>query len=64
MSPATPAPLPGRFVDSCGTAYDATLHPKTGWRIRKISSHWPAYSKPDFEAAVNAGIFVFQPETP
>ena len=60
----TPEPKPGRYRDSCYTAYEATKHPKTGWWLRKAGSLFPAFSKPDFPAAVNAGLFIFQPETP
>ena len=55
-------PQPGLYCDSCGTPYEATRHPKTGWwltkQARRTGNEPPAaYPKPDFPAAVAAGIF-------
>jgi hypothetical protein len=58
-----PEPQPGRYLDSCGTLYEATRHPKNGWHLRKnpaATEKETAYPKPDFPAAVNAGIFTYQ----
>ena len=66
MSPTMPEPTPGLYADSCGTPYLASRHPKTGWHLHKnpaTTAPETAYSKPDFSAAVNAGIFTFQPDT-
>ena len=61
-----PEPTPGLYKDSCGTPYLASRHPKTGWHLHKhptTTAPETAYQKPDFSAAVNAGIFTFQPDT-
>ena len=61
-----PEPTPGLYADTCGTPYLASRHPKTGWHLHKhptTTAPETAYSKPDFSAAVNAGIFTFHPDT-
>ena len=66
MSP-TPEPRPGLYLDSCGTRYMARKDNKTGWWLQKQvpPSDWPAkpFQRPDFEAACNAQIFIFQSDT-
>ena len=61
MSPS-PEPRPGLYADSCGTHYHATRHPKTGWWLDKCGSPQPPYQRPDFNAAVLAGLFIFLPQ--
>ena len=64
MSPAPP-PTPGLYPDSCGAPYAATLHPKTGWWLQKRGRRPfggpdpPPFQRPDFPAAVHAGLFTF-----
>lgn len=57
-------PLPGRYLDSCQTTYHATLNKKTGWWLQRIPPGPGAppepFQQPDFPAACNAQIFVFQ----
>ena len=66
MSPSLPPPLPGRYVDSCGTPYAATLHPKTGWWLQRRpgAPGRPSapFQRPDFPASVAAGLFTRQPD--
>ena len=69
MKPTTLEPLTGLYLDSIGTRYRATAHPKLGWFIQKLTGTpgrpSDSYAKPDFPAAVNAGIFHFDPtQTP
>lgn len=62
MSPRT-EPKQGVYLDSCGTHYHATWHRKTGWWLDKCGSPQPPYQRPDFPAACNAQIFIFQTDT-
>ena len=61
MLPEPPIPLPGRYRDSSGTAYDASLRPRLGgWFLRRTGPGLPAASAffyPDFARAVARGMF-------
>jgi len=60
MSPM-PEPQPGRYLDRCGTPYEASRDKQARWWVKKLTTKEPvAYPKPDFPAAVNAGIFTYQ----
>ena len=67
MSP-TPEPRAGIYLDSSGTRYLATHEKRTGWWLTKQpnpGNEPPApFQKPDFQAAVMAGVFTYSPETP
>lgn len=61
----SPAPLPGLYRDSCGTVYRATHDRRSGWWLEKMALKlrplhaWPGpFQRPDFEAAVCAGLFI------
>ena len=66
MSP-TPEPATGLYLDSCGTRYMATHEKKTGWWLQKqpaFGCAGPAtFQKPDFPAAVLAGVFTKSSDT-
>lgn len=67
MNTTLPEPRPGLYADSCGTHYLTRLDKKTGWWLQKQvpPGGWPAkpFQRPDFPAAVNAQIFIFQTDT-
>lgn len=59
---ASPEPIPGMFLDNCGTRYRATKVPKIGWWIQREGTRpSESFPYPDFPTAVQDGLFI--PET-
>lgn len=64
-----PLPPPGRYADSIGTVYTATLSKSMGWMLQKdprpgqLTTPAP-FAREDFPKAVERGLFKPVAETP